>query len=78
MQQDKIKHIIAGVGIALFGSALPMLTWYESSALLVIALGVGNELRDHYEKRGTPEVMDAIATITGGFAVITVGYVITL
>lgn len=66
MQADKIKHAIVGAAIAILGAGLSLLTWYEAAFLLVLAVGVANEVRDYIEKRGRAEIMDAVATIGGG------------
>jgi hypothetical protein len=65
MPTDKLLHIIVGIAIAAiiypFGS-LP--------AMLVVTIAaIGKELRD-MRGHGTPEVLDALATVIGGAALL--------
>jgi hypothetical protein len=60
---DKITHFLAGSTIA-----AALLPWGVIPALLaVIVAAVGKELWDA-QGHGTPDIMDAVATIIGGAA----------
>ena len=63
---DKKLHLAAGAIIALATLWLNPIT---SMALVVLA-GVGKEIYDKVSGKGTPEVMDAVATVIGGAVVI--------
>jgi hypothetical protein len=61
---DKQAHFLAGLaimlGVSLFGG------WVLGLAAAVVA-GIGKEVYD-MTGRGTPDYMDAVATIAGGLA----------
>jgi hypothetical protein len=62
--RDKIKHFFAGLAIAIVAGLL----FYPLVGLLAAAaVGALKELiRDRLLKKGTPELMDFIATVAGG------------
>ena len=63
IQQDKIKHFIAGTITSAFVHAItgsPMLAFVAS-----VALGISKEVYDS-RGHGTVEVADAVATVAGG------------
>jgi len=63
---DKQLHIYSGGMLA--GMLMPF--GFEWALLGVVVAGVGKELYDLLSKRGTPEIMDAVATILGGAVVV--------
>jgi len=66
--RDKQLHFLAGVIIALFTIFLPILY----SLILVCIAAVGKEVYDKVSKKGTCEVLDAVATIAGGVVVLAI------
>lgn len=64
MQRDKLKHLLAGIGISLvFG------VQFTPFIGLIIAAIVGalkEIIWDWLLKRGTPEFLDFLATVLGG------------
>ena len=63
IQQDKIKHFIAG---AIASIVVYVVTFNVTIALAFSALlGIGKEVYDS-RGHGTVEVLDAVATIAGG------------
>ena len=62
---DKITHTLAGAAIA-----AALLPWGVIPALLaVVVAGIGKEVYDA-TGRGTPDIMDAVATVAGGCAML--------
>jgi len=65
MQLDKITHTIAGAAIA-----AALMPWGVIPALLaVLVAAVGKELWDAHG-HGTPDRIDALATVAGGAAML--------
>lgn len=65
MQLDKITHVLAGAAIA-----AALLPWGVIPALVaVIVAAVGKELWDA-QGHGTPDHIDALATVAGGAAML--------
>lgn len=65
--QDKANHIVYGAIIASLCSVV--FTPY-SSLIVVILLALAKELYDKLSKRGTPELLDVLATVFGGLLVV--------
>lgn len=66
LPRDKVGHFIVGCLICFFASQL----WTrEVGLVLAIGAGVAKEIRDKATGKGTPEILDAVATISGGFLV---------
>jgi len=63
---DKQLHFFSGGMLA--GLLMPF--GFEVAWLGVVAAGVGKEVYDKVSGRGTPEIMDAVATILGGSVVV--------
>ena len=63
---DKLLHILAGIAIAAF--TLPFGVTFSVVAVLLAALF--KEVYDKLSGKGTPEVMDAVATILAGYSLI--------
>lgn len=63
--RDKLAHFHAGIAVAAlaYPFGLPL------TVLAVIVAAVGKELWD-LQGNGTPETMDAIATVLGGAALV--------
>jgi len=64
MQRDKLKHLLAGIGISLvFGVQFSPLI----GLLIATIVGALKEIIwDWLLKRGTPEFLDFLATVLGG------------
>lgn len=64
MQRDKLKHLLVGIGISLvFGVQFSPLI----GLLIATIVGALKEIMwDWLLKRGTPELMDFLATALGG------------
>ena len=62
---DKLLHILAGIAIA--AAVAPFGAVPAFCAVLVAA--IGKELYDR-TGRGTPELLDAVATVAGGAALL--------
>ena len=64
MQKDKLKHAIAGVALSILAGlfAYPMF-----GLLIAAAVGALKEIIwDWLLKKGTPELLDFVATVAGG------------
>jgi hypothetical protein len=61
--QDKVLHFVVGFAGSLVIGLLLTPLW---GFLLACTTGVGKEVYDKLSQRGTPELMDALATIAGG------------
>lgn len=61
MPTDKLLHLLSGIAVAALVYPFGIL-W---ACLAVCAAAVGKELRDA-RGFGTPEVLDAVATLAGG------------
>jgi hypothetical protein len=65
---DKALHVTYGAAIGLVGAltafyfSLPMWTGAIAAALL---FAVAKEARDLISRRGTPDILDAVATLAG-------------
>lgn len=59
---DKLLHYVAGTLI--YSICSLFIGMYAIGIVIVIA--VGKEAYDYYTKKGTPEYMDAAATVLGG------------
>lgn len=70
MQKDKLKHLLAGLALSLLAGLLCTPKWG-----LVVA-GLAGALKeiiwDWLLKKGTPELLDFVATVAGGV----IGYVL--
>ena len=64
MKQDKLKHLLAGIGISLvFGVQFSPLIGLIAAAIV----GALKEIIwDWLLKKGTPELLDFVATVAGG------------
>jgi hypothetical protein len=63
---DKANHAIYGAALACIGGFHSVL----AGALLCVAFSVGKEIYDFVSKKGTPEPLDAAATLVGGALVL--------
>lgn len=63
LPHDKANHAVYGAAIFAAGhlAAGPV-----AGAALCVLLAVGKELRDRLSRRGTPDALDALATVAGG------------
>lgn len=62
LARDKALHFVGG-----FLIGLTVAPFFGISAMIPVALaGFGKELYDNISKKGTPELLDAVATIAGG------------
>lgn len=61
IKSDKLAHFLAGSSIVAF--SLPF--GFELALSLCALAAVGKEMWDHYNN-GTPDVLDAVATLVGG------------
>lgn len=68
---DKRLHLAVGAIIAL------ATLWINPivSMTLVVLAGIGKEVYDKVSRKGTPEVMDAVATVIGG-TMVTTSYIV--
>jgi hypothetical protein len=66
LSSDKAHHIIYGAALACLGG----LHSVALGALLCAAFAIGKEVYDQARKTGTPEVLDAVATLAGGALVL--------
>jgi hypothetical protein len=66
IRQDLANHAVYGAAIACLGGFHSVL----AGAMLCALFGIGKEVYDRVSKRGTPDVLDAAATLTGGFFVL--------
>jgi hypothetical protein len=73
LPQDKANHFIYGAVITTITTLLLIIS--QNYSLLpyclhpTIIAGIGKEIYDRVSGKGTPEVLDAVATISGGLAV---------
>ena len=63
---DKANHFVYGSLVALVGLLLGVLP----AAVMVLAVAFGKEIFDLATARGTPDGLDALATVAGGAAVV--------
>ena len=65
--QDKANHAIYGAALACAG----LIAHSPLAGLIVCAaFAVGKEVYDQVSKKGTPDLMDAVATVVGGLLVV--------
>lgn len=62
MPADKANHFAYGAAIAALGGLHSVLMGFA----LCLLFAVGKELRDRATRRGSPELLDAVATMAGG------------
>ena len=62
MQHDKLLHLLVGAVVAALAFPLGPI-W---AVLTVIFAGIIKEVQDAYGD-GTPDIMDTLATVAGGF-----------
>jgi hypothetical protein len=63
---DKANHVAYGAALACIGGFHSVL----AGAALCAAFGIGKEIYDRATKRGTPDALDAAATLAGGALVL--------
>jgi hypothetical protein len=63
---DKARHYIAGTLLAAVGA----LHSIAIGLLLCVVFAIAKEARDRITRRGNPELLDAVATLAGGLAVL--------
>ena len=63
---DKANHLAYGAALACIGAFHSVLAGAVACALF----GIGKEIYDRVSKRGTPDVLDAVATLIGGALVL--------
>jgi hypothetical protein len=68
---DKIFHFLAGWVIAATFQSMPLI-----AAALVVTAAVGKEIWDKRSGKGTPDPMDAIATLMGGVGGLVVSFAV--
>lgn len=72
---DKALHVAYGAALSLVGAliahALQQPLWAGALALPAV-FAVGKETRDRLTKRGTPELLDAVATAAGALPAVIV------
>lgn len=66
LSQDKANHLAYGAALACLGAFHSVLT----GAALCAAFGIGKEVYDRVSRKGTPDVLDAVATLLGGALVL--------
>lgn len=72
MPKDKKLHLLAGLALSLVAGLLFTPKW---GLVVAAVIGVLKEVVwDWLLKKGTPEVLDFVATVVGGF----VGYLVLL
>lgn len=67
--QDKKKHFVAGFGIT---AIVSLFFGYIIGALITILAAAGKELYDKVTGKGTPELLDFVATVLGAVAAIAI------
>ena len=63
---DKANHLAYGATLACIGAFHSVL----AGAVACAVFGIGKEIYDRVSKRGTPDVLDAVATLVGGALVL--------
>lgn len=71
IQHDKLLHFAAG--ILAFAAILPFTGPWFAFAVASLA-AVGKEAYDHLTGKGTPELLDAAATVAGGGVGVWIAY----
>ena len=73
---DKALHISYGAALGLIGAMAALIIsqpmWLGALTLATV-VGVGKEVYDYVSKRGTPDFLDAVATIIGALPTVIVG-----
>lgn len=69
---DKAFHFLAGWAIAATFQSMPLV-----AAALVAAAGISKEICDKRSGKGTPDPMDAIATLLGGVGGLVVSFAVS-
>ena len=67
IQQDKKKHFVAGFATT---TVVSLLLGYIVGALASVIAGVAKEVYDKVSGKGTPELLDVVATVTGAVAAV--------
>ena len=74
---DKALHATYGALLALIGAlcalAVGQPLWLGALALAVL-FAVGKEVYDRTSRRGTPDALDAVATVAGALPAVIVGW----
>ena len=70
LPQDKANHFVYGV---VMFTLLLLIKSPEIALAIVVVIGVAKEVYDKYSGTGTPDVLDAVATMCGG----SMGYLCT-
>lgn len=65
--QDKANHIVYG---AIIASVCSVVFALHIALIAVLAIALAKELYDKLSKRGTPELLDVLATVFGGLLVV--------
>lgn len=65
--QGKKQHFVAGFGITVIAS---LFVGYLIAAVIAILAAAGKELYDKVTGKGTPELLDFVATVIGTIAAI--------
>ena len=63
LPQDKSNHFIYGL-LIFIGASIFLNDW--GSLLIVAVFGLSKEIYDKVSKKGNPEILDFVATITPG------------
>jgi hypothetical protein len=66
LPSDKANHAVYGAALAALGGLHSL----ALGALLCVAFAIGKEVYDQARKTGSPEVLDAVATLAGGALVL--------
>ena len=72
VQEDKKKHFVAGFIIA---AVVSLFFGYIAGAAAAIVAGIGKEVYDKVTGKGTPEVLDFLATATGASTAILISFI---
>ena len=66
LPHDKANHFAYGAALAAVGAMHSVL----AGAALCAAFAIGKEVYDRVSRRGTPDVLDAVATMAGALPVL--------
>jgi hypothetical protein len=72
---DKAMHACYGAALSLVGALLAYATQrplWAGALILAVVFAVATEIRDRITKRGTPELLDAVATVAGALPAVIV------
>ena len=72
--QDKKKHFVAGFAIA---AVVSLFAGYIVGLLVAILAAAGKEIYDKVSGKGTPELLDFVATVAGAIAAVAVSVAIS-